>query len=190
MANLTSTLVFSAQAEVFLDVAKIYEDGKRFLRASGGVSTNGSRLEFLHTFSPRKRRCFCVMLRKFFRKRVFSAQAEVFLSKRFPPISRFGFLRASGGVSLFTHIAFIKFAFSPRKRRCFSWISVYLDLQEVFSAQAEVFLVFVFMFRNLLSFLRASGGVSMKKIIALPVLAFSPRKRRCFWQVFFLVKLI
>ena len=51
---------------------------------------------------------------------------------------------------------------------------------QVFSAQAEVFLLFMIrtFFRK--RFLRASGGVSWAKAGLLPHSPFSPRKRRCF----------
>ena len=70
------------------------------------------------------------------------------------------FLRASGGVSFFPASSLSPFLFSPRKRRCFSGCAVMVAAEDVFSAQAEVFL---FHSRNKQvqrRFLRASGGVS------------------------------
>ena len=51
-------LVFSAQAEVFLQSPNIKIQHHSFLRASGGVSKNRVYFVRNHKFSPRKRRCF------------------------------------------------------------------------------------------------------------------------------------
>ena len=92
-------------------------------------------------------------------KRVFSAQAEVFLLKANGKVLVKRFLRASGGVSSIDELVF---------------------LLTVFSAQAEVFLTFHRRLAPLPSFLRASGGVSSIRIICTAFVLFSPRKRRCF----------
>ena len=71
-----------------------------------------------------------------------------------------GFLRASGGVSVFDGQVDAAGMFSPRKRRCFYDLAGLGRNHEVFSAQAEVFLpVYSWRFA-VVRFLRASGGVS------------------------------
>ena len=55
-------------------------------------------------------------------------------------ILHFGFLRASGGVSLIVPVRGIPAKFSPRERRCFYLGSGYGATIDVFSARAEVFL--------------------------------------------------
>ena len=114
---------------------KIYS----FLRASGGVSKSFMIYIEVDKFSPRKRRCFYLLVSRLPASKVFSAQAEVFPVSipRSRCVARF--LRASGGVSTGTNPITGLPGFSPRKRRCFfrAWLSCYLDY--VFSAQAEVF---------------------------------------------------
>ena len=111
-------------------------------------------------FSPRKRRCFLAVFVGMHDTVVFSAQAEVFLEPSEPYKAGVCFLRASGGVSLLPDNAFKWAAFSPRKRRCFHLHQCYGGNQQVFSAQAEVFLSITLILTLLVCFLRASGGVS------------------------------
>ncbi len=62
--NLASYLtVFSAQAEVFLRLHAPASMAACFLRASGGVSAFTRARVYGSVFSPRKRRCFSVMIR-------------------------------------------------------------------------------------------------------------------------------
>ncbi len=138
--------VFSAQAEVFLIHRSLRSLWKSFLRASGGVSIDFDIAPIMSEFSPRKRRCFfhCLHIRLFWR--VFSAQAEVFLTRNFISSVGFCFLRASGGVSIVRGGIHREERFSPRKRRCFWWSKYYADSAQVFSAQAEVFLIQSFLF--------------------------------------------
>ena len=112
--------VFSAQAEVFLP--------------------RPSCLRGCLRFSPRKRRCFLWLRQELQVPQVFSAQAEVFLAKIDRAAERESFLRASGGVSLVYTAAGLLHEFSPRKRRCFPEQGAEEGAEEVFSAQAEVFL--------------------------------------------------
>ena len=70
------------------------------------------------------------------------------------------FLRASGGVSLSKVTRTDIGEFSPRKRRCFSLVYLAASEYGVFSAQAEVFLIYAFTKIGKTGFLRASGGVS------------------------------
>ena len=92
--------------------------------------------------------------------RVFSAQAEVFPIPRHELKQLVCFLRASGGVSIEGGNRDRGCLFSPRKRRCFCEKRDYYGNVDVFSAQAEVFLM-------------GGGGYKI-------VFVFSPRKRRCF----------
>ena len=192
--------VFSAQAEVFPRRANSTTSCTCFLRASGGVSVSQVKYVMVEVFSPRKRRCFYAPYFTHILRMVFSAQAEVFLSKDGSSVWWGCFLRASGGVSvsafgiactiwfsprkrrcfLFMASIWDRFKFSPRKRRCFLMKLLSCIKQGVFSAQAEVFPIIVlprFVFE---SFLRASGGVSSRIDSALFAGSFSPRKRRCF----------
>ena len=73
--------------------------------------------------------------------------------------------------------------FSPRKRRCFQHSCCHLHQQNVFSAQAEVFLPAKMVSASTPGFLRASGGVSIKGSVGSLGSAFSPRKRRCFFGI-------
>ena len=152
----------------------------RFLRASGGVSPGDITAQYGISFSPRKRRCFLLEDNSTPFEEVFSAQAEVFPSYRQKATESHSFLRASGGVSCFQ----IRFAchvrFSPRKRRCFSVTSFSCFSENVFSAQAEVFLKRSQLRQPWRCFLRASGGVSEDYREEDRRMAFSPRKRRCF----------
>ena len=111
--------VFSAQAEVFLAYGPDITASKSFLRASGGVSTLGMIPFALHSFSPRKRRCFQRLVHHHPVTIVFSAQAEVFLRLKICVFMVFRFLRASGGVSCALQAHGLQYGFSPRKRRCF-----------------------------------------------------------------------
>ncbi len=172
--------VFSAQAEVFLAVvARIYSK-YCFLRASGGVSRLPGDGRAVRGFSPRKRRCFFGRASIVWTSTVFSAQAEVFLCNARHDEEDASFLRASGGVSSFFSCLFSLRWFSPRKRRCFYGFKYSSDVQEVFSAQAEVFLSHPHYPQIATCFLRASGGVSRPPSAAQSPQRFSPRKRRCF----------
>ena len=132
--------VFSAQAEVFPWNSLSDSYPQSFLRASGGVSRAHKQLGAVFGFSPRKRRCFPYCMSVYTEVSVFSAQAEVFpYSERCPNIVR-SFLRASGGVSKGVLYLVLPNGFSPRKRRCFFKADVKKVEEEVFSAQAEVFL--------------------------------------------------
>ena len=113
-------------------------------------------------------------------RKVFSAQAEVFLLMKSVMMMALCFLRASGGVSTYFHIIILKKEFSPRKRRCFPPTLLDQVSGGVFSAQAEVFLNSNLTYHLFLSFLRASGGVSFFLPRVLKKKSFSPRKRRCF----------
>ena len=172
--------VFSAQAEVFLRIHLVRGILQSFLRASGGVSGKYGQYSVRLVFSPRKRRCFQKFISKIGLSSVFSAQAEVF-----PYLGRnnkhfLSFLRASGGVSSRVYHNRRKQSFSPRKRRCFFLQVPPEGSQEVFSAQAEVFLAIPRTMKIPRSFLRASGGVSKRQYTRLRLHEFSPRKRRCF----------
>ena len=152
--------VFSAQAEVFPPEVPFTNVEQGFLRASGGVS----HLAFFRApcgqFSPRKRRCFYKTLMGADYAPVFSAQAEVFPKNTQTKKKTMGFLRASGGVSHPDTLQPQGKRFSPRKRRCFSFM-IYIEVDKfVFSAQAEVFLSASKSSLISLGFLRASGGVS------------------------------
>ena len=92
--------VFSAQAEVFPRPKFLRPAQARFLRASGGVSEDEVSTLTGIEFSPRKRRCFQPVLGSPRQGLVFSAQAEVFPTSTRAASTRFGFLRASGGVSV------------------------------------------------------------------------------------------
>ncbi len=152
--------VFSAQAEVFLTRKFSGYVPTCFLRASGGVSDWTTAHPNLAPFSPRKRRCFSTQQLPGAPALVFSAQAEVFLLTWYLRTNAGGFLRASGGVSSEPWLHSVHFRFSPRKRRCFLWLSVRNVSVLVFSAPAEVFLLFLCAVSVVFSFLRASGGVS------------------------------
>ena len=117
--NSWSNNVFSAQAEVFLNFIKLLILDDSFLRASGGVSLTKSPIDQFLRFSPRKRRCFLKTLKLSAMLQVFSAQAEVFLTIEDALVVLDGFLRASGGVSIYIHLYVMGLWFSPRKRRCF-----------------------------------------------------------------------
>ena len=56
--QIISDIVFSAQAEVFLESTQRERRFQRFLRASGGVSLSSKLTHTVGMFSPRKRRCF------------------------------------------------------------------------------------------------------------------------------------
>ena len=56
------TRVFSAQAEVFPIQRTAVLCTAGFLRASGGVSLEGTGDAEMSTFSPRKRRCFSLLV--------------------------------------------------------------------------------------------------------------------------------
>ena len=71
--------------------------------------------------------------------------------------------------------------FSPRKRRCFFVLENSALFEKVFSAQAEVFPILDIGLKKMERFLRASGGVSIALLPIWMVIAFSPRKRRCFF---------
>ena len=152
-----------------------------FLRASGGVSIGMLVSTLIFWFSPRKRRCFYGRLKFKTFNNVFSAQAEVFLSDKCARALVLRFLRASGGVSKLGSRWSQKTRFSPRKRRCFFRRSREACRWRVFSAQAEVFLIVSLTRPSDQSFLRASGGVSLKVCRGTPPAGFSPRKRRCFY---------
>ena len=111
--------VFSAQAEVFLNIAYNALPIFRFLRASGGVSMILTKRQKAAPFSPRKRRCFFGIFPAASSRPVFSAQAEVFPSDRSSDAPAPSFLRASGGVSAGLQLFSRQVWFSPRKRRCF-----------------------------------------------------------------------
>ena len=111
--------VFSAQAEVFPAGIRPSARPPSFLRASGGVSLCHHSENPKYQFSPRKRRCFPPRFRIRLVFSVFSAQAEVFPKNGTARNHGSGFLRASGGVSLFLCMEFVDIGFSPRKRRCF-----------------------------------------------------------------------
>ena len=172
--------VFSAQAEVFLLRGSAPPWPVCFLRASGGVSLWMVLKHFVCTFSPRKRRCFQSMTPFTPLSTVFSAQAEVFLTKPDGSQENPCFLRASGGVSKQIPAGDFAGAFSPRKRRCFRSTQRHTQGNEVFSAQAEVFPFRIANAHKVTRFLRASGGVSCISKYILRITAFSPRKRRCF----------
>ena len=179
-----STSVFSAQAEVFLPCILIHGRIRCFLRASGGVSKRPFTSEIRTLFSPRKRRCFSYFRHLSVYVYVFSAQAEVFLSRvLLAPLGQ-RFLRASGGVSSTATERLHLNSFSPRKRRCFSYLFVPLYGGSVFSAQAEVFLKTAQSQPPAMGFLRASGGVSTQLLRLLLAVEFSPRKRRCFLSIY------
>ena len=152
--------VFSAQAEVFLYNQSGRKPKGRFLRASGGVSTQ--KLNTLNgwAFSPRKRRCFSEKARADIVAKVFSAQAEVFQLLSMAGQGAQSFLRASGGVSKKLENRSKQGGFSPRKRRCFRGDPKPGNGNAVFSAQAEVFLNLMSSSLTSIRFLRASGGVS------------------------------
>ena len=172
-----------------------------FLRASGGVSDKSRAYLRWLEFSPRKRRCFLKTLTPILKKLVFSAQAEVFppAAKSSPSSARF--LRASGGVSFICDFILGKkqfsprkrrcfclsvpfypgYEFSPRKRRCFCIVRSVEECKKVFSAQAEVFPPAASSPETRPSFLRASGGVSIRRCGFYRLARFSPRKRRCFF---------
>ncbi len=152
-----------------------------FLRASGGVSSVETRHKTEFAFSPRKRRCFLSQRLRSRHRRVFSAQAEVFLKHIANAQMREGFLRASGGVSYIEYLEKNLDMFSPRKRRCFRNLRARHRDAEVFSAQAEVFLKRFLFSCSIISFLRASGGVSKRTSYYELHKRFSPRKRRCFF---------
>ena len=131
-------------------------------------------------FSPRERRCFLKELCSKSYEQVFSARAEVFLTRTLILKRRMGFLRASGGVSRCDAQPFGLYEFSPRERRCFlphGWMQ---NGDKVFSARAEVFPSFGEGGRHQQCFLRASGGVSNSKNANAISALFSPRERRCF----------
>ena len=94
------SVVFSAQAEVFLTKPDGSQENPCFLRASGGVSKQIPAGDFAGAFSPRKRRCFRSTQRHTQGNEVFSAQAEVFPFRIANAHKVTRFLRASGGVSL------------------------------------------------------------------------------------------
>ncbi len=58
--------------------------------------------------------------------------------------------------------------------------SARIPLPYVFSAQAEVFPSTAVSPAPDMGFLRASGGVSVKRLASVKLCEFSPRKRRCF----------
>ena len=62
-----------------------------------------------------------------------------------------------------------------------------MEFEQVFSAQAEVFLRIFTEVLSIVCFLRASGGVSAAAQSELLRAQFSPRKRRCFRPVNFLI---
>ena len=155
-------LVFSAQAEVFLVVLSKRLSSMSFLRASGGVSSTAKGAKCTLGFSPRKRRCFYGRVRCRGFRRVFSAQAEVFLPYSKKSGTSTCFLRASGGVSCIRQRLSVDIQFSPRKRRCFLPIVLGFISLRVFSAQAEVFLWLMTANETNACFLRASGGVSIR----------------------------
>ncbi len=131
-----------------------------FLRASGGVSAVLHLFITDYKFSPRKRRCFYGKRNRNYKRRVFSAQAEVFPTPFSLSVAGERFLRASGGVSIRDSRRSVSKRFSPRKRRCFQRGHFECRLSFVFSAQAEVFPAIHYVTMQLLRFLRASGGVS------------------------------
>ena len=93
-------LVFSAYAEVFPRLVRLFQRGPSFLRVRGGVSgLLVDRIKIL-SFSPRTRRCFSIPNYLFWMGKVFSAYAEVFLIAAPSQAEDTCFLRVRGGVSM------------------------------------------------------------------------------------------
>ena len=93
------TLVFPAQAGVFLMSFGPYPEMSGLPRASGGVSDEPFHRTFPAASSPRKRGCFPKGVRKRSPVSVFPAQAGVFPVLSDTTFIRLGLPRASGGVS-------------------------------------------------------------------------------------------
>ena len=152
--------VFSAQAEVFLEVLCQGLNLNSFLRASGGVSMYAKKGYEEVPFSPRMRRCFQQLAGHGQSLQVFSARAEVFLKIYIRCVLYICFLRTSGGVSVLDWLTVCVRTFSPRMRRCFPPLLQDICRRRVFSAHAEVFLGNEGDTLRLYGFLRARGSVS------------------------------
>ena len=155
-------MVFPAPAGVFPCSVRLPALTCGFPRASGGVSSCLLIMSSDTAFSPRQRGCF--PYQRFHRvdSRVFPAPAGVF------PTCMHG--------SRTYH------RFSPRQRGCFSWIpGLGLD-PWVFPAPAGVFLHKRDVHFRIVSFPRASGGVSVACSRIRYQSEFSPRQRGCFWR--------
>ena len=175
-------LVFPAQAGVFLVPVAGSQRTACLPRASGGVSASQVTVIVYCKSSPRKRGCFLVVLVRLGMRRVFPAQAGVFLSIGLRKGGRYGLPRASGGVSKGDLKREIANKSSPRKRGCFLRFLGFGAEERVFPAQAGVFRR-----HDRLAFAegrlpRASGGVSKKAPSRAAAPTSSPRKRGCFSQ--------
>ena len=172
--------VFPAQAGVFPKCRSYNLFAISLPRASGGVSTTESQIGGWSRSSPRKRGCFRFTRQAFQPLPVFPAQAGVFppassKSRRHPSLPR-----ASGGVSPLEPRRPAKWGSSPRKRGCFSNLSLAARPISVFPAQAGVFPLAALRYAERACLPRASGGVSKLAVQILMHLASSPRKRGCF----------
>ena len=172
--------VFPAQAGVFPCPTASISSQPSIPRASGGVSTSSSRERPCNAYSPRKRGCFSKNLREHGSYQVFPAQAGVFLSQPSGKVLPASIPRASGGVSGRRLSKKRACRYSPRKRGCFRRCGLCRGQEEVFPAQAGVFLQSSTSKRRPDGIPRASGGVSEADLFEYGEKLYSPRKRGCF----------
>ena len=172
--------LFSARAEVFPWTTLHAMTWLPLLHACGGISKYGRSKEFLMASSPRVRRYFHQRLSCGWGNPLFSARAEVF---PFAPVSSqviVTLLRACGGISSFGFFRHAKQVSSPRVRRYFLQGQARRPQLTLFSARAEVFPFLEAANADVLTLLRACGGISLKEMYGVTNDCSSPRVRRYF----------
>ena len=136
----TRKRLFSAYAEVFLPLLRLFPRLTPFLCLRRGVSFFSRRSCCDLTFSLPTQRCFPCIFREKIRNHLFSAYAEVFLPRRVAVSDRGTFLCLRRGVSKQRLLRLWWICFSLPTQRCFRELMQWWADEILFSAYAEVFL--------------------------------------------------
>ena len=152
--------VFSTSVEVFPKYRSASLQRWGLLHVRGGVSKEGSTLQYSTRSSPRPWRCFSRQTRRVPKRSVFSTSVEVFLLRGGFQIKTKSLLHVRGGVS-FSGVGWVSVrASSPRPWRCFSPRRSLSARAPVFSTSVEVFPCTPSAMVMVSSLLHVRGGVS------------------------------
>ena len=131
-------------------------------------------------FSLHAQRCFLGKKCSFLGWKVFSACAEMFLLSKGQKDIDYSFLCMRRDVSYYSRRFALYEEFSLHAQRCFYLLQRFFFLWWVFSACAEMFLIWIISYRKNSSFLCMRRDVSIILTGILLLLKFSLHAQRCF----------
>ena len=172
--------LFSAYAEVFLSPELFMPRMSAFLCLRRGVSTHLAVVDELHAFSLPTQRCFIAAALAHFGDLLFSAYAEVFLTRDEADFLIKAFLCLRRGVSPSRPHGCGARRFSLPTQRCFQSKCCRKPPTSLFSAYAEVFLSSTALSPSTGTFLCLRRGVSQAFDQPITPPGFSLPTQRCF----------